>query len=108
MSWIKFASTINKKFMKKSTNERLQNIESKLGAIAGFASAARFENQGNYKELQKLLIELQNKTNHYLYITAVFFLIFFGQQQFAVINFFISIFSDQNIWNSFISEDKLI
>jgi hypothetical protein len=108
MAWIKFASTLDKKFRKKSTNERLQNIESKLGAIAGFASAARYENQDNYKELQNLLIGLQNKTDHYFYITVVFFLISFGQQQFEVINFFIFIFSDQNIWNSFTLGNKLI
>lgn len=107
--WKKVESTSdNKEFKPKSIKQQLQDINSKLGAMSGYSITARYEIQDNFKEVQKLLVQIKhysysihNKTELYFCITVILFLISFGQQQLGNLSSFTSLFSDQNILKIF-------
>jgi|GEM_PF-7043629 len=115
--WQNMGGTFNnKQFRQKTEKEELRDINSTLRSMSGYSIAERSESRNNFEKVQKLLKEQQNylysiqyKTEKYFYITVIFFLISFGQQQTGEIPSFISVFSDQNIFNlNYDLEDKPI
>ncbi|HJD59511.1 MAG TPA: hypothetical protein LFW20_02380 [Rickettsia endosymbiont of Omalisus fontisbellaquei] len=97
-TWHKFESTSNnKKFQKKSENERLQNIESKVGNISGRVIAMQSSIDNRFQELhmqnQRHLNMMQNKAEfHFVVMIILNYLLSVKQ-----LSFLISLVSDQNI-----------